>query len=150
TYYISSIASPPGAEDVFRIRLVEAQTALEQEKQVAWVASIEPKEYAQNISDVSAREALTNLVLSLGATLPQGIGIDSYTQYLKDSQTLLQAIKRQPLAVSYSNQGDAFGWFLGPKFAIRQGKVDYLHTATRQTFTVSVVVPEWWSSLELE
>lgn len=110
-----------------------------------FVANIEPKEYAQNISDVAAREALTNLILSLGATLPQGLSLNNYTQYVKDSQTLLSAIKRQPLAIGYTHQGPTFGWLIGPKFTIEKGTAVFLHTAARYTFTVSLVLPAWWN-----
>ena len=86
-----------------------------------WVATVEPKEYAQNISDVTSENKIRQLTLALGATSP-GISGGADVSSFKQQQELLQAIRRQPLATSFSSGGDGFGWVLGPKFEIRDGK----------------------------
>ncbi len=128
----------------------------------AYVYSVEPKEYAQNISDVGAREELKNFVLSLKATLPQveGLGLDTYLEKMNQSQALLQGILRRPLAVGYTDGESKFGWVLGPKFQINNEKsgflgrktkvgVKYVHTAAQHSFQASVVVPAWWPVIKI-
>ena len=80
-----------------------------------YVYAVEPKEYAQNISDVGAREELKNYILSLAATIPQASGLSAkaYAEKLDQSQTLLHGITRRPLAVGYVNGDAEFGWMFG-------------------------------------
>ena len=87
-------------EDNFR----EAIKKLEKGKRCnPYVYSVEPKEQAQNISDVAAVENLKNFVFSIQAMAP-GAGMDAngYASYLRRSQRLLHAILRKPLIVGFS------------------------------------------------
>lgn len=145
-----------------------------------FVYSIEPKESAQNISDVAAIEKLRNYALSLSGMIPNsGINIDSYNESLMRSQSFLHAIKRQPLAVGYIKGQDEFGWLLGPKFHIKEKQVrnfwssnwgifglleqflvgdlfrsneqvEYRHTPVQHSYQVTLAVPAWWTSLKIE
>lgn len=116
-----------------------------------YVASIEPKEYVQNISDVAAREQLTNMVLALSASLPNGIGGEAYSQYVERSQEFLHAIQRQPLAIAFNSpHNNKFGWILGPRFTILKSALPYgksavafRHSPIRHSFAVSVGLPSY-------
>ena len=112
----------------------------------------DPKEQAQNISDVSAVEKLNNMILSLQAVLPQyGLTASSYTEYLRRSQERLQAILRRPLVVAYTDEGLKFGWLLGPRFEIgNDGKPRFAHTAVQHSVQTSIIVPGWARTLSLE
>jgi hypothetical protein len=111
----------------------------------------DPKEQAQNISDVAAIEQLQNMVLSLQAVLPQyGITAGNYTEYMKRSQERLQAIVRRPLMVAYSDRGERFGWLLGPRFEIgRNGRAKFAHTAAQHSVQLSIVVPGWTQTFDI-
>ena len=119
-------------------------------EQKPYALIVEPKEYAQNISDVSAREDMLNLVASVHAMLPtQGVNIENNTQYVRRRQELLHAIKRRPLLVGFGQGGQRFGWVAGPKFAIEDGKVAFRHVPVRHDFSASIVVPAWWNTVHL-
>jgi hypothetical protein len=120
-----------------------------QEQQKPWIATVDPKEYAQNISDVSSNNEVKQLALALDLLTPKGVGLESKTQFLKDEQRLLQTIKRQPLATSFIRGSDTFGWVLGPKFKIEDGQPVFEHTPSRYTFTASIVVPSWFTGISL-
>lgn len=114
------------------------------------VATIEPKEYAQNISDVGSRNEATQIGLSLGLLSAKGLDLQSTMERFSQDQRMLQAIKRQPLAVSFLDGQAGFGWLLGPRFAIdsKQNAV-FVHSPARYVFTASVTVPGWMRSLNL-
>ena len=118
----------------------------------AYVDSIDPQMYAQNISDVSSQAKLLQLGLTLSAAIAKPVSGQNTTTLLHQSQTLLQAIKRNPLAVGFaSGEQDhdqaEFGWLLGPQFHIKDGEAVFSQTPTRQSFAVSIVVPAWWNHL---
>ncbi|BBM86571.1 hypothetical protein [Candidatus Uabimicrobium amorphum] len=121
-----------------------------------YIYTVEPKEYAQNISDVSARETYSNFITSLGALIPNsGLQLQNNNQYIRRTQELLNAINRQPLVVGFINNQQEFGWILGPKFKIGYNwwdrpYVDYEHTPKQYSFTASLIVPAWWKKLELQ
>jgi hypothetical protein len=102
----------------------------------------DPKEEAQNISDVAAIEQLRNIVLSLQALVPQvGLSANTYNEYLNRSQQRLQAILRRPLVVAYSD-GKKFGWIVGPRFELgRHGKPVFNQTTVQRSVQASLVVP---------
>ncbi len=136
-------------------KIIEAFIAIKAYHKIedkSFVYTIEPKEYAQNISDVAAVEKLKTFILSLKATLPQyGLGLDSYNKYIKHTQSILHGIMRKPLAVGYINDEKKFGWILGPKFNIdEEGRLFFQHTPVQHSFQVSVVVPAFKSSLILK
>jgi hypothetical protein len=112
----------------------------------------EPKEAAQNISDVAAVEQLKNMVLSLQAVLPQyGVNASNYTEYMNRSQKRLQGILRRPLLVAFSNAGTKeFGWILGPRWEIgSSGEPEFNHTPAQHSVQVSIVVPGWVRQLQI-
>ena len=119
----------------------------------AYVDSIDPQMYAQNISDVSSQAKLLELALTVNAAIGKPASLQNTTKFLHESQTLLQAIKRQPLAVGFASGEQEerdkaeFGWLLGPQFDIKDGNPVFSQTATRQSFAVSIVVPAWWDHL---
>jgi predicted nucleic acid-binding Zn-ribbon protein len=114
--------------------------------------SVEPKEYAQNISDVAAREKLRDMVASFNAVLPKpGIKVGAFQEQLHRSQSTLQAIKRRPLVVGFLDNEKRFGWILGPKFQIDpRGRMRFRHSHVQYSFQASIVVPAWWSSVTLK
>ena len=115
-----------------------------------YVLIIEPKEYAQNISEVSAREDMLNLIASVNAMLPtQGLNIEDNIQYVRRQQELLHAINRRPLIVGFGQGGKRFGWIVGPKFGLEDGKVMFRHVPIRHDFSASIVVPAWWNYVYL-
>lgn len=124
-----------------------------------YVTVVEPKEYAQNISDVAAWERMISLSASLSALIPQAktsVGLDS--SFVKHSQQMLDTIKRQPLVVGFANGETNFGWILGPKFKIgstwglfglwSHPEAGWAHTAIHYPVEASVVVPGWWKQVD--
>src|SRR5262249_36574462 len=80
------------------IRFKERSLSGVDDKSFAAVFVTDPKEEAQNISDVAATEQLKNIVLSVQAVLPQyGLNAGNYTDYVSRSQEKLQGILRRPL-----------------------------------------------------
>jgi hypothetical protein len=116
--------------------------------QSPYADSIDPKIYAQNISDVSSKVKLVDLAFAISAVLGKAGTLADNARSLNESQTLLQAIKRQPLAVSYAS-GDNFGWLMSPVFAIKNGKADFVQSPTKESFSASIVIPVWARSLML-
>lgn len=115
------------------------------------VATIEPKEYAQNISDVGSRNEASQFGMVLDLLSAKGLGIKSSTERFAQDQNLLQVIKRQPLAVSFLEGSASFGWVLGPKFAIDENqKPTFVHTPARYVFTASIAAPGWMTSVNID
>ncbi len=128
-----------------------------------YVYTVEPKEYAQNISDVAAAEQLRNFVLAIDATLPQAAGakVGAYLDSVYRSQELLQGILRKPLVVGFLNQNCAatceFGWVLGPRFEIVQKgwfgdkhpEAGYCQGVVQHSVQATVAVPGWAQCLHL-
>ena len=120
----------------------------------AWVYSIEPKEQAQNISDVAATERLYNFLLSMQAMQPQaGVNAQGNLEYIWRSQERLHAILRKPLVVGFADYADnasVFGWEFGPRFSIgKNGRPEFTHSTVQHSVQVSVVVPAWNPELKL-
>jgi hypothetical protein len=116
------------------------------------VTVVEPKEYAQNLSDVAARQRVLSLAASVSALIPQAATSVSLSgQYVKESQQMFDTIKRQPLVVGYANGDSEFGWVLGPKFGFDEdGKLLFTQTPIQYSVEASVIVPGWWSILQLK
>jgi hypothetical protein len=115
----------------------------------AYVDAIDPQIYAQNISDVSSQTRLMELALALNAAIAKPASLSESMKYAHQSQKFLQAIKRQPLALGFAN-GAAFGWLLSPPFEVgKDGNATYSQAPTRQSFSVSIVVPAWLRELNL-
>lgn len=121
--------------------------------------AVEPKEYAQNVSDIAAYENLLVQVASLRAILPQyGVKADTYQERVSRRQEYLQAILRKPLAIGFGEGQDRFGWILGPRFTIdsstsplgslrdlfyRPSPVKFVHEPVRHTVRAAVALPAW-------
>lgn len=114
-----------------------------------WVATVEPKEYAQNISDVASAHQVRQLTAAADVSDGRGSSVNARAESFKEEQNLLQAIKRQPLASSFVRGNEKFGWVLGPKYEIRGTKPAFVQATARYTFTASIVVPSWFSSIEM-
>lgn len=116
-----------------------------------YVYSVEPKESAQNISDVAAVEKLTDFVLSAQAALPQfgGANVGGYLNAVHDSQKRLQAILRKPIIVGFADRDEnSFGWVLGPRFKIeKDGRLGFEHATVQHSVQASVAVPAWSQTL---
>lgn len=150
------------------------------------VYAVTPKETVQRISDVSSHRAASELVMGLSALA--GVGkIDAMLQSIKQNDAFLQALRRQPLVVGFSNQviasasgktspfrckaevsdpkadaarcksdslaveakGAAFGWVLGPTFAISSDcrLPSFRQTLKQQSLTAGVSLPSWWRTV---
>ncbi|MCK4762591.1 MAG: hypothetical protein KAW12_10380 [Candidatus Aminicenantes bacterium] len=122
-----------------------------EKKKSTYIYTVEPKEYAQNISQVQAAEKLKNLVLSLKAILPsKGAKVGSYLNHLKRSQMKMNSILRKPLVVGYIDGRQKFGWFLGPRFQLnREKNVNFEHTPVQYSLQASIVTPGWHKEIEL-
>jgi hypothetical protein len=132
--------------DLFEKKLLSTQSV------APTVFVTEPKESAQNISDVAATEQLRNMILSLQAVLPQyGLNASNYTEYMTRSQKRLQGILRRPLVVAFSNGGKReFGWVLGPRYELgSNGEPHFNHTTAQHSVQVSIVVPGWLRHLSI-
>lgn len=124
-----------------------------------YVYSVEPKEQAQNISEVAAHETLLRMVASVQALLPNGIGLSNHSEYLNRSQTLLNAINRRPLVVGFAHSradtADAdvrpgsFGWLFGPRFLVDDGEAGFEFTPVQHSLQASVVVPFHWDAITI-
>lgn len=116
-----------------------------------YVYAVEPKEYAQNISDVAATEKLRNYVVALQAILPQaGATASGSLNRLDQSMSKIHAILRKPLVVGYENGPREFGWIVGPHLTLDgDGKVRYAHRPVQQSVQVTVAVPAWAKTLTL-
>lgn len=131
-------------------------------------SSIEPKEFAQNISAFEKKEKAFSLFASVQASLASlplsELAAKSYFEYLRETQEYIQAINRIPLAVGFAADNGTFGWILGPKIKGRFSDPGFLqrinpfrnssivrfsHVPVRHTFRASVVVPGWWKDLIL-
>jgi hypothetical protein len=127
-----------------------------------YVYTVEPKELAQNISDVAAAEKLSSLVLAASAALPKsGLNVGGYLDALDRSQLRLQAILRRPLVVGFVGSEDqqeqknvsSFGWALGPRFEIGprgeafrntpHSGVRYRQAEAQHSVQATMAVPGW-------
>jgi hypothetical protein len=127
----------------------QIQLKMKDRLQQHYVYSVDPKQYAQNMSDVSSSEKLMNMLAYRQGLLPKGLGLEETSQYLRRSQTFLQSILRKPLVVGYIKGRHKFGWLLGPRFYIENDSIDFQHIPVQYSFNCSIVVPAWWSSCRM-
>lgn len=114
------------------------------------VVGVQPREYSQNISDVSARDAVRALVLGMNGGLKGGVDVEAAMTFLDRSQERTQAILRQPLISSYGSGESRFGWILGPKYRIASdGKPEFVHSPVTHSVTFSLMVPAWKKSVRI-
>ena len=145
-FYVAAAVTNSCSFNAFTNKMAEVERDA-----AAYVYTVEPKEYAQNISDVASREKLISYAMALNAAIPQaGASVGGDMQYMHRSQIMLEAIKRRPLVVGFANGTSKFGWLLGPRFEIGEdAKVCFNHTPVQHSVQATVVVPAWWPSLTL-
>jgi hypothetical protein len=112
------------------------------------VVSVQPSEYAQNISDVSRSENFLDLAATIGATL-KTVSIRDQIQYLNESQQLLNAIKRQPLEIGFEDGMGVLGVLTGGPYGIDNQKVSFNQVPTRYSVNAEIAVPGWWSKVRI-
>ncbi|MFN7951227.1 MAG: hypothetical protein U0610_05845 [bacterium] len=116
-----------------------------------FVYSVEPKSYAQNVSDVAGRESMRVLIASLAASGKKDrIAAKEFNQTIDQTQQLLQTIERHPRVVGYVRGRQQFGWLIGPRFAIDDsGRVSFEHTPEQLSMQVSVAIPALATHLKI-
>jgi hypothetical protein len=112
------------------------------------VISVQPSEYAQNISDVSRNEDFLDLAATIGAAL-KTVSIQDQIQYLNESQQLLNAIKRQPLEIGFEDGLGVLGVLIGGPYGIDNQKVSFNQVPTRYSVNAEIAVPGWWSKVRI-
>jgi hypothetical protein len=123
-------------------------------KQFPYVYAAEPKESAQNLSDSAASQFAMNLSASLAAAIPQiGTSLGTALDYMKQSQYLVETIKREPLLVAYMHGKTNFGWILGPRYKIKkdgdQFKLGYEQISEQESVEATIGVPAWWEWVDI-
>lgn len=113
-----------------------------------YVYAVGPKELAQNISEVAAKEQLLNMILALSAVMPGASGTLDMN-YLSRWQSVAHGINRKPLVVGFAEK-DAFGWILGPRFEVADGKVQFSHTQAQHSVQATIAVPAWLDEITLK
>jgi hypothetical protein len=140
---------------LLKIEVIDPQAVIDNKKDAEglhkiWVATIDPKEYAQNISDVASTNLIRQVSLGLQAFQGAAASASAAISSMKQEQEMLQAVKRQPLATSFRAGDTKFGWVLGPKFDIEKGKAWFSQTTSRYTFSASIVVPAWYDAVQFK
>lgn len=120
-----------------------ARLLLSEERGIEAYAA-QPKELAQSISDVAARESIVNSIAAIQAILPNSGGSGSAQfELLQKTQERFHGILRQPLVVGFSRGKSGLGWVLGPKFDLDKGGGDFRHAPSRYDVSASIVAPAW-------
>ncbi len=122
-----------------------------------FIYTVEPKEYAQNISDQSTREFMLSLALSAAATDPNsGTQTAVDLEYFKNTVALQEAVKRRPLITGFIKSEHECGWLFGPRFELpdrpgkgRIGDLNFTHIPAQHTVQASIALPAWWSSVTI-
>ncbi|MBI5136861.1 MAG: hypothetical protein HZA24_05930 [Nitrospirae bacterium] len=114
--------------------------------------SVSPREEAQNISDVAAREQMLDLLLNVTATQSsQARTGKADLEFLNRSRERAHALTRKPQVVGFGQGRERFGWVLGPRFGVdRRGHPTFLHEAARHDVSAAIVVPGWWRYMHVE
>lgn len=114
-------------------------------------AVVEPQEYAQSISDVAARENLLSLAADVAAVTGNKARAGQLnTSYQRDRLETANALARKPLLVGFGMGRRRFGWVLGPRFVLEDGKPDFLHAPARHNVNAAITVPGWWSYVRIK
>lgn len=141
-YYIVKVNTNETGKQAFKKKLSEARP---------YVINIDPKNYNQNISQyLEDTKSVANL-LSLGASIPNaGVDAKAYVEFVKKSQSNVNAILRKPLLVGFIDGAKRFGWLIGPRFYINDDyNPTFSHEAVSYSVQATVAVPGWWPSLNL-
>lgn len=149
----------PGGEDAL-CRLNVALLSIENryQRKLAIVVDTQPKEYAQNISDVGAGRYILNFLAAFQGNVSSNLTFGAEYERFLDEQIMLQAVKRRALAIGFNNSNDQFGYILGPQFEIEkkntlfQKRIEpaFKHRATRYTVGATLIAPAWMPSVEME
>lgn len=116
-----------------------------------FVAEVEPREYAQNISEVAAAEQFAQLVAAVQATSGQpSVSGQGYTEAVRKSLELSQSLRQQPLVVGYASGHDTFGWIIGPQFAIAGDHATWQQFPKYYSVSAAISVPAWWPWILLD
>ena len=91
-----------------------------------------------------------NLGLAVSAQLSSGMGLSARAARSKAIQSLLEGIRRQPLAMGFQCGENEFGWVLGPRFGIKDGKRTSTQAAQSRSLTATICAPSWWSGMEVK
>ena len=130
----------------FKRALDEALEASGEGPDKSYVLLDAPREYAQNHSQVSALSDVLQTSLRVGASNGSVAGRGSIDS-LRETQTLLHAIKRSPLLLAFGHKSSSFGWMLGPSFEIENFKPKFHQAAIHHSTSVQVVVPRFAASV---
>jgi len=111
-----------------------------------------PKEAAQNVSEVAAREQMLELMLHLtAATADLKANGTLDTEFIKRRKEQVHALTRKPQVIGFGQGGERFGWLLGPRFGVTEdGNPVWRHEAVRHDVSAAVVVPGWWRYMHVE
>lgn len=125
------------------------------------VYQVSPRESFQHLSEVSSNRNASELLFGLSA-IAGTAGVEAAIQSIKSNTAQYQAIRRQPIVVGFTEQGNTcssgsggctgellFGWMFGPSFALSiDGKsTQFRHTWTQKTVAAQISVPAWLSTL---
>jgi hypothetical protein len=113
-----------------------------------YAVDVRPKESAQNLSDVLAKENVLSLAIQ-GAFTAGTYNLGAVIQAMRDAETRVHAIERKPLVVGFGNQSRYFGWLIGPKFEIDGTNPGFSHEAATYSVAVSIVVPATSKSVQI-
>lgn len=129
------------------------------------VLAVDPADQGQNISNVGATQSVSDIVMSLSAMMPNGIGGNGRMDSYRDSRLYLQSANRKPLVVGFVN-GDvvdpSFGWVLGPRYEVAlkrrwyqlgmgepRATSTFTHEPTQHQVQVSIGMAAWTPELKL-
>lgn len=144
---------------------------------VAAVYATTPKESVQTISEVSSNRETKQLLLNLNA-ITGAAGIAAGLEAVRTNELFLQALRRQPLIVGFTENGRidktdpaktactpcegeqaakgtelVFGWILGPTFRLRDDrKVPtpfFRHTLAQRAVSAELSLPAWMNQVKV-
>ena len=131
-------------------------------KKVLFAYSVTPKESVQKISEIEGSRRAIELAASLGVLTGQA-SIKGAVGYIRETQKLLQGIRRQPLVVGFigapddSSQYDAtseirIGWLIGPKFdsqTLLTKAPRFSQVPIQNNLSAVIAVPAWFKKVKV-
>lgn len=144
---------------------------------VAAVYAATPKESVQTISEVSSNRQTKEFLLNLNAIMGTA-GIAAGLDAIRSNEVFLQALRRQPLIVGFTENGHidkndpgdvacascedgntakgtelVFGWVLGPSFKLSdKTKVPtptFRHSVSQRAVSAELSLPAWMSQVRM-
>lgn len=124
-----------------------------------------PRESVERIADIVTRREAFQLALGL-QTLAGNAGISALTNYMRGSEGVFAALRRQPLVVGFGHNNvhastsgrerefmppADFGWVIGPRYgATSDGKqASFRQSLVQHGLSAVISVPGWWDRVEL-